>query len=107
MDATVADAVRLMQERSEGCVFVMDGERLAGVLTERDVTRVISRGLDPTRTKLDRAMTPEPMRLREEDPLAWALHRMGVDGYRHIPVTREGGLRGVLSARSVLRRLLD
>ena len=107
--ATVREAVALMQERGEGVVFITgeDGD-LCGVLTERDVTsRVAARGRDLDDTLLEQVMTPAPVTLRADDPLAWALHRMGVDGHRHLPVLEGRRLMGFLSVRSVLRLFLE
>lgn len=107
-EATVNEAVELMHRRGEGCVFVEgpDGG-LLGVLTERDVTsRVAARGRNPDDTRLEQVMTTNPVTLLEDDPLAWALHRMGVDGHRHLPVLAGGRLVGFLSMRSVLRVFL-
>jgi CBS domain-containing protein len=108
-EATVAEAIELMREHREGCVFVEDEKRrLIGVVTERDVsTRVVVRGRDPGKTALDQVMTPNPVTLLRDDPLAWALHRMGVDGHRHLPVLDDDRLIGFLSARSVLQAFLD
>jgi len=104
---TVAAAIRRMGEAHEGCVFVLDDSaRVIGVVTERDVvSRVAARGRDPQRTRLDEVMTWDPVTLQSSDPLAWALHRMGVDGYRHLAVVEEGRLVGFLSVRAVLRTL--
>jgi len=108
VDATVAEAIDLMKARQEGCVFITDGGALAGVLTERDVgARVAVPGRDPARTSVRDVMTPNPVTLSRTDPLAWALHRMGVDGYRHIPVLDNEQLIGFLSSRTVLQILLD
>ncbi len=107
-DASVSDAIARMRERHEGCVFVVHEDRLIGVLTERDLcTRVAVPGRDPVLTRVDEVMTDRPVTLRAEDPLAWALHRMGVDGHRHLPVLDGERLVGFLSMRSVLRVLLD
>jgi CBS domain-containing protein len=77
-------------------------------LTEHDVTvRVAAPGRDPTRTRLEQVMTPNPVTLQTDDPLAWALHRMGVDGYRHLPVLDGQRLVGFLSVRTVLRVLQE
>ncbi len=105
--ASVADAVDAMREGDEGCVFVLDGkERLQGVFTERDViARVAAKGRDPGQTRLEEVMTPGPVALRKDDPLAWALHRMGVDGYRHLPVLDGDRLLGFLSVRTILEVL--
>jgi CBS domain-containing protein len=109
-DATVADAVALMTERGEGCVFVIDElDRLAGVVTERDVAlRVASRGLAPEAVLLERVMTPDPFAVLAGDQLAFVLHRMGVDGFRHVPVVdEERRLSGFLSIRTVLGTLVE
>ena len=107
--ATVSEAITLMRERHEGCIFVCDAAgELVGVFTERDVTaRVAARGRDPGQTRLAEVMTRQPVTLRGDDPLAWALHRMGVDGHRHIPVLEGPQLIGFLSSRTVLQLLLD
>lgn len=107
--ASVREAVALMQERGEGVLFVLsaDGE-LCGILTERDVTgRVAARGRDLDDTRLEQVMTRDPVTLRADDPLAWALHRMGVEGQRHLPVLEGRRLLGFLSIRSVLRLFLE
>lgn len=105
--AKVRDAVDLMRERDEGCIFIeSDEHELVGVFTERDLAaRVIARGRLPAETDLVDVMTPRPFTLRHEDALAFALHRMGVDGYRHVPVLKKGRLVGFLSMRTVLRVL--
>ena len=57
-DSTVAEAVSLMCERREGCVFIENEAELIGVFTERDVAvRVASRGRDPQQTRLKEVMT--------------------------------------------------
>ena len=108
-DAAVSQAIEMMRERHEGCVFVEEaGGRLVGVFTERDVTvRIAARGRNPAETRLHEVMTSNPVALLDKDPLAWALHRMGVDGHRHLPVLDENGLVGFLSSRVVLRAFLD
>ncbi len=106
--ASVQEAVDLMRERSEGCVFVLDpAGKLVGVFTEHDLTaRIVVTGRSLGRTRLDEVMTRHPVTLQRSDPLAWALHRMGVDGYRHLPVLDGDRLVGFLSVRTVLRGLL-
>lgn len=104
----VLAAIQLMRERREGCVFVVDGEELVGVVTERDiVARVAARERNPRVTRVREVMTRDPVTLGREDPLAWALHRMGVDGHRHLPVLEDGRLTGFLSIRTVLRVLAE
>lgn len=107
-EASVTDAIRLMKDRHEGCVFILEEDRLVGVFSERDVcTRVAAPGRDPEKTHLREVMTPNPLALEKADVLAWALHRMGVDGYRHIPVLEHEQLIGFLSMRTVLKVLAE
>ena len=105
--ARVAEAIEMMRLRHEGCVFVLNDEsRLVGVLTERDVTsRVATPGRNPAETRLEEVMTLQPVALQKTDPLSWALHRMGVDGYRHLPVLEGDRLAGFISARTILEVL--
>lgn len=105
---SVAAAIQLMREHQEGCIFVEEDERLIGVFTERDVAvRIAARGRDPERTRLQEVMTTGPVTLQRDDPLSWALHRMGIDGFRHVPVVDGQRLQGFLSSRTVLKLLLD
>jgi len=104
LSATVTQAIELMKQRHQGCVFITDsGGALCGVMTERDVVaRVAAPGRNPERTRLGEVMTPNPVTLQKDDPLAWALHRMGVDGFRHLPILDGEQLVGLLSVRTVL-----
>ena len=106
-DATVSKAIELLTERREGCVIVREGDDpVAGIFTERDATaRVFARQRDPRELKLSDVMTRNPYTLQKDDALAFALHRMGVDGFRHLPVLDEGRVIGFLSMRTVLGAL--
>jgi CBS domain-containing protein len=106
---TAAEAIERMRDGHEGCVFIEDGAAgIVGVFTERDVTvRIAAPGRDPKRTRLEDVMTRQPIALQKDDPLSWALHRMGVDGHRHVPVLDDRRLIGFLSIRTVLRALLE
>ncbi len=108
-DARISEAIEVMRRQHEGCVFVVDDKGgLLGVFSERDLTcRVAARFRSPDQTPLKDVMTPNPVALLTEDPLAWALHRMGVDGFRHLPVMDNGVIVGMLSARSVMLWLLE
>src|SRR5262249_15537768 len=79
----------IMREHRVGCVLVVEGEPLTGILTERDLLLKLD---GATLTAPVRAlMTPEPEVLAMEDPIAYALNKMSVGGFRHVPlVDREG-----------------
>lgn len=106
--ATVAEAIRLMREKHHGSVLVVDGGRLSGLFTERDVVlRLAGRDLRPEQTPVGAVMTVDPVTLREDSPLAHAIHLMAVRGVRHIPVLRGEVPIGVVSIRGVLRYLTE
>ena len=103
-DETVEAVVRRMRDARHGCVQVMDGSRQTGIFTERDVmSRVLLRGLDPGATPVGEVMTRRPTILSVDDPPAHAIHRMVSQGFRHLPITRDGELVGSISVRNLLR----
>jgi CBS domain-containing protein len=50
-------------------------------------------------------MTPDPVVLRHDDPIAVAIHKMAVGGFRHIPIVEDGRPTGVVTARDVFHHL--
>jgi len=106
--ATVRDAVDAMNRNRVGCVLVVDGGTLAGVFTERDVlTKVVSRSVDPDTTSIDRVMTEDPECLTLDDGIVYALNKMSVGGFRHIPlVDGENRPTGVVAMRNIVDYLV-
>lgn len=103
-DATVVAAVNAMNERRTGCVLVEKDGKLVGIFTERDVLRkVIFR--DSNRAwKVEAVMTRNPVTLPPSASVAYALNKMSVDGYRHIPIVdRAGKPIGVLSVKDIVQ----
>jgi CBS domain-containing protein len=52
-------------------------------------------------------MTPDPVVLRHDDPIAIAIHKMAVGGFRHIPIVEDGRPTGVVTARDVFHHLAE
>ena len=102
-EATIGDAIRLMLERKIGAILVLRAGKAVGIFTERDVLRrVVSGGVDRARP-LREVMTEDPETLGPEDGIAFALNRMIIGGFRHIPIVDdEGAPRAVLSLREVV-----
>jgi len=100
---TIRTAVRLMLERKIGAVVVERDRRAAGIFSERDVMRrVVATGIDLDRA-VEEVMTPDPETLGLDDGIAFALNRMSVGGYRHLPIVdEEGRVAAVLSLRDVV-----
>lgn len=114
--ATVTAAVGCMAERNIGAVIVTeDGSprtRVMGIFTERDLlNRVLDAGRQPARTRLGEVMTPDPDTLEPDSTAQEALAFMQKRRYRHLPITRDGLLLGMVSIRDlfdvVTRQLKD
>lgn len=93
-DATVTEAMRAMQRDHRGCVIVTDDgtrdSKLIGIFTERDVLfRIVDRGRNPAALPLGEVMTPDPEVLSVRSTVAYALNKMSVGGFRHVPVVDE------------------
>lgn len=102
----VSRAIRLMQENRQGSVMVVEGERLVGIFTEHDaLEQLAGQALDLDRLPVSNVMKRDPKALGEEDTLAFAMHRMAVGSYRHIPIVDEGKPLRFISVRGVLRYL--
>lgn len=101
--ASVGEAVRLMREQRIGAVLVTRRDRPIGIFTERDVLRRVAfASLDPD-TPLAEVMTPDPETLEIDAGIAFALNRMILGGFRHIPVVdAQGNAAGVLSLREIV-----
>jgi CBS domain-containing protein len=100
----VREAIARMHDTGTDCVLVIDGERLVGIFTDRDaVLKTAGRTLDGT--SVDELMTRDPVVLRHDDPIAVAIHKMAVGGFRHIPIVDGGRPTGVVTARDVFHHL--
>src|SRR5262245_27984690 len=105
-DARLDEAVRLMREHHVGCILVVEGEHLAGILTERDLLLKVE-GANLSKQVRD-LMTPDPEVLRPDDPIVYALHRMSVGGYRHVPLVDDDGRPvGMLSVKDSVHYLVS
>ena len=100
--ATVREAANLMAEKHIAAVLVVDGEKLIGIVTERDLTaKVLANAMDPETTEISAVMTPNPDTLDADDSPSSALELMSSRGYRHLPVTDDGKPIGIVSIRDL------
>jgi len=106
--ATVREAIDTMKRAHLSCVLVVEHDHLVGVFTERDVlTKVAAQEIDVDRTPVRACMTPNPEWLELDDELVYALHRMSVDGYRHIPIVdAQGRPTALVSMRAIVEYLV-
>ena len=98
-EASVQDAVALMAREGIGCVLVMDGDRLFGLFTERDVVnRVLEPGKDPAGTRIMDVATTEIATVSPDLNVGEAMSLCTDRRVRHLPVYDEGKLVGLVSA---------
>ena len=75
--------------RRRGLRARLSGDRLVGIFTDRDaVVKAAGKPLEAFRVR--DFMTPDPVVLRHDDPIAVAIHKMAVGGFRHIPIVEDG-----------------
>lgn len=97
LEATVEAAAALMADRGIGCVVVLDGTRLAGIVTDRDITvRCVAARLDGT-TPLRRIMTPNPIAISPGTSADDALQIMVDRGIGRLCVAERGEVVGIVS----------
>src|SRR5436190_20131776 len=101
---TIGEAITAMNQRNIGSILVMDGERLVGIFTERDVlTRVVPQGLDPRRTPVGEVMSRNPVTITPTRTVQEAMMIMTDSRKRHLPVLQGGKVVGVVSIGDVTR----
>jgi CBS domain-containing protein len=101
---SIAEAIARMNQRHIGSVLVMDGERLVGIFTERDVlTRVVPQELDPRRTPVGEVMTRQPVTIAPTNTVQEVMMLMTDTRKRHLPVLQGGKVVGLLSIGDLTR----
>jgi len=105
-DAPLDVVIARMHETESDCVLVMAGERLVGIFTDRDAV-VKAAGKPLASIHVRDVMTPDPVVLRHDDPIAVAIHKMAVGGFRHIPIVEDGKPTGVVTAHDVFHHLAE
>lgn len=102
-DQTVLEASRLMNERNIGAVPVLRDGALVGIFSERDLLRrVVAAGRSPGLTKVSEVMTANPRTVPPAEPVENCLFLMKEYGFRHLPVSENGQVKGVVSLRDIL-----
>jgi CBS domain-containing protein len=105
-DLRLADVAERMVSRDVGAVLVLEGERLVGILTERDVLRAVAGGID-TDTVVADWMTRDPETMEPDEPIRQAAVLMIHGGFRHLPIVQGDDVVGMLSIRDLMRVVLE
>jgi CBS domain-containing protein len=104
----VREVIDLMLAQNIGAILVVDNAgKLAGILSERDLlTKVAGLHDDYAHRPIQEFMTRKPETLSSTDTLAFALHKMDIGGYRHMPIVENGMPIAVVSVRDLLRHIV-
>lgn len=99
---TLRFAAEKMWRQQTGSLLVMDGDRLLGIITERDVMKAIALGHDPEKDVVSDIMTTDVLTVPPEMTLHEAARHMASRWIRHLPVVRGGQVVGVVSQRDLV-----
>ena len=103
-DASLKEAGRLLSKWRVGSLLVDDNRRYIGIITDTDLSRKgVGRGLDPNTTAVKSCMSKPVITIEDSEPLGAAIATMKAKGIRHIAVTEDGTIIGVLSVSDILR----
>jgi CBS domain-containing protein len=106
-NTTVYDALRLMDEKNVGAVLVMEGDKLLGILSERDYARqIILKGRASKDTPVKEIMTTPVATAHPEQTPQECMEMMTKGKFRHVPVMEGEKVIGVISLGDVVRDLL-
>jgi CBS domain-containing protein len=107
-DTTMWDVVALLHDRRIGAVLVMDGDRPAGIVSERDIVRCLhQRGTDMLSATAAAIMTSPVVVVAPGDTVARAMALMTERRIRHLPVIDRGRLVGLVSIGDLVKRRID
>ncbi len=105
---SVLHALKIMAERDVGALVVLDGQRLAGMFSERDYARkVILQGKVSVYTKVSDVMTDKVVSVTMDHTIEQCMAIMSEKNFRHLPVLDEEGLTvGIISIRDILNEMV-
>ncbi len=107
-DTPVYEALALMSQKEIGAVLVMDGGRVAGIMSERDYARKIAlKGKTSTTTPVSEIMTENVICVEPSQPIEEIMALMVGKRVRHLPVLEDGDLVGLISIGDVVKSLIS
>ena len=107
-DATVFDAIKLMADHAVGSLLVMEGEKLAGIVTERDYARkVILKGRSSETTRVEEIMTTEVLTSTTVQTVNECMALMTEKRIRHLPVVDGNKVIGIISIGDLVQAIIS
>ena len=106
-DTIVRDAARKMTENKVGSLLVMRGDKLEGIVTERDIlNKVVTGGLDPEKAQVHEIMTKDVVVITSNRTVRDAMKIVTEKKLRHLPILKDGQLIGMLSGGDLTRSIV-
>ena len=97
-DASATEAARQMRDHDTGAILVVDGDDLAGIVTDRDIAvRAVAEGADPDDCRIGDICTPDPEALAPDQPVEEAIRILRDRKVRRVPVVENGTPAGIVS----------
>ncbi|KFB10045.1 CBS domain-containing protein [Nitratireductor basaltis] len=108
-DSTLAEAASLLSEHGVGALVVSrDGQRINGIVSERDIVRALGRsGAETLRQPVSSVMTAKVQVCREDNSVNEVMQVMTAGRFRHLPVEKDGKLAGLVSIGDVVKRRIE
>ena len=107
-EATVREALERMARANVGALVVTSGDKLLGILSERDYARkVVLHGRHSNETFVREIMTADPVYVEPSQPIELCMALMTDRRVRHLPVLQDGRLIGVISIGDVVKAIID
>ena len=106
-DQSVLEAIKILAQEDVGAAIVMTGERLAGIISERDYTRkVILKGRSSDSTRVEEIMTANVVVVNPRTRARECMALMTEKNIRHLPVVDEGRVVGMVSIRDIVSDII-
>jgi CBS domain-containing protein len=103
---TVRETLQAMKSQRRGAVLVCDGEKLAGIFTERDALKLMQPGADLDRP-VEQVMIANPQTIGDSETVGVAIQKMSRGGYRQLPmIDPDGRPKGFVTVSSILHYLV-
>jgi CBS domain-containing protein len=102
LNSSVFSATEVMAERRIGAIFVSENEEIVGIFSETDLLRkIVSKKMDPEKIKISEVMSKPIISLDQESLMVAAFLKIQKEKIRHLGVTKQSKIVGVLSIRDV------
>ncbi|MBI4345599.1 MAG: CBS domain-containing protein [Elusimicrobia bacterium] len=99
---TIAEASKIMRDNRIGAVIVAENDRPVGIFTERDLlNKVVAEGVDPAKALVKQYMTTNPTTVDASEPLDKVFATLADARFRHLPITDQGKLVGIISMTDI------